>query len=106
LTYRRGSAVRLTFALKNLGSTAVRLVPNPSTDGITVTQGSTVVWQSSHTIVSRGVSLNIEPGKAMKLTSAWNGRPNPGGLRHLPPGVYTITATEGGYSASTNIYLV
>jgi len=92
--------------LKNFGSTAVSLAPNPSTDGITVSQGSTVVWYSPRIVASRGAALSIQPGRGLKLTSTWNGRPNEGGLRHLPPGVYTVQATAGGYTGTTQIDIV
>ena len=101
--YRRGMAVRLTLTLRNPGITTISLTPNSSTDGITVSQGSTVVWRSARTVASYGAPLTIAGGKVIKLTSTWNGRPNQGGLLRLPPGVYTVQATEGGYSATATI---
>jgi hypothetical protein len=104
--YRRGMAVRLTLTLRNTGNTTISITPNSSTDGITVSQGSTVVWHSARTVASYGAPLTLAGGKVIKLTSTWNGRPNQGGLKRLPPGVYTVQATEGGYSATATIRIV
>ena len=93
-------AVRLTFTLRNPGITTSSLTPKSSTDGITVSQGSTVVWHSARTVASYIPPLTIPGCKVIKWTSTWNGRPNQGGLKRLPPGVYTVQATEGGYSAT------
>jgi hypothetical protein len=35
------------------------------------------------------------------LITTWNGRSNQGGPRRLQPGLYTVQASEGGYSATT-----
>ena len=82
------------------------LTPNPSSDGITVSQGSTVIWHSARTISSKRASLTLLGGMGIKLTGSWNGRPNQDGLKRLEPGVYTVQATEGGYSATTTIRIV
>ena len=101
--YRRGSAVRLMLTLNNTGSSAIGLTPNASTDGITVRHGSTVIWHLARSIGSNGSPLAIERGASTQLSTTWNGRSSPGGPKRLLPGLYTIVATEGGYTATTTI---
>lgn len=82
------------------------LTPNTSTDGITVSLGSTVVWRASRSTGSSSHPLTLESGMSTRLTTTWNGRSNQGGPRRLPPGVYTVEATEGGYTATTTVNIV
>jgi hypothetical protein len=82
------------------------LTPNASTDGITVSHGSTVVWTAARSIKAANSALTLEGGKGVRLTTSWNGRSNLGGSRRLAPGVYTIQASEGGYTAMATIKIV
>jgi hypothetical protein len=90
----------------NPTSNTVSLTPDPGVDGITVSQGSTMVWQSARAIASRNTGMALAPGRGIRLTGTWNGRSNQGGPKRPLPGVYTIQATEGGYSATTTITIV
>jgi hypothetical protein len=71
-----------------------------------VSLGSTVVWHAARSIKSHGASLALDAGKQVRLTTTWNGRNNQGGPKQLAPGVYTVTASEGGTTASTVIQIV
>jgi hypothetical protein len=101
--YKPGQAVRLTMILKNASSAKVVVGARPAVDGITVMQGSTVVYRSGVIALLGGT---IKPHASMKLTLLWSGRPNQPGLGKLNPGTYTITVVEGGYSASTTIRIL
>ena len=81
-------------------------MPNPSTDGIIVSHGSTVIWQAARSVGSNAAPLTLEAGKGERLITTWNGRSNQGGPRRLQPGLYTVQASEGGYSATTTFEIV
>ena len=105
-SYRRGTAIRLILTLNNTSSSTASLTPNASTDGITVSLGSTVVWRVSRSIGSTSNPLTLDAGKSTRLTTTWNGRSNQAGPRRLQPGIYTVQANEGGYTASTTVRIV
>jgi hypothetical protein len=96
----------MTLTIMNPTIKTVSLTPNAAVDGITISQGSTVIWHSSRVIASRGAALTLQGGKGIRLTSVWNGRSNQGGPKRPMPGVYTVRATEGGYSATTTITII
>jgi hypothetical protein len=82
------------------------LTPNPNTDGITVSLGSTVVARTYRSVGTESSPLTLGAGQSTRLTTSWNGRANLGGPKRLKPGVYTIQASEGGYTASTTVRIV
>ena len=105
-TYRRGNAIKLILTVNNLSTSTASLTPNSSTDGITVSRGSTLVSRNYRSVGSVSSPLTLEAGKSTRLTTTWNGRGNQGGPKRLQPGVYTIEASEGGYTASTTVRIV
>jgi hypothetical protein len=107
--YNLGQSVRIKVTIKEVGAdkkddgtAKVGLRETSKADGITVLEGSKVVWRSP-----RGADAlkarSIRPGKAITLTTVWNGRPNQPGVTKLLPGTYTIQASEDGYNAVTTI---
>ena len=107
--YKLGQSVRIKVTIKEGGgdkkgdrTAKVSLRGTSKADGITVLEGSKVVWRSP-----RGADAlkarSIRPGKAITLTTVWNGRPNQPGVTKLLPGTYTIQASEDGYNAGTTI---
>lgn len=102
-SYRPGHPVHLTLTLQNVGTSVASITPNASTDGIIVSKGSMVVWRSTKTVPTVTMQQVVQPGQNMTLAATWNGRANQRGVRHLGPGVYTVSFTEGGYVGSTTI---
>lgn len=95
--------MKLVFELQNATNNYVELGPVTSADGFVVMQGSTVVWRSPHTAREARDQQALLPAQLIYFTATWNGRPNQHGVKHLQPGVYTVQASRGGYSASTTI---
>ena len=75
-SYRHGQSVRATLVLQNVGDSAINVSPNANTDGITVSDGSTVVWRSSRIVSKGSTSQTVQPGGNMTMNAVWNGRPN------------------------------
>ncbi len=73
----------MILTLNNSSSSTVSLTPNPSTDGLTVSLGSTVIWRASRSIGSSGTPLTLEAGMGTRLTTTWNGRSNQPGVRAI-----------------------
>jgi len=103
--YKSGQAVGLAMTLKNTSAGKVAVLPNPGVDGITVRQGSTVVFRSSG-IASVLAARIIKPHSSIKLALNWSGRPNQSGIKTLAPGTYTVQVVEDGYSATATIRIV
>jgi len=93
---------RRRILLRIVGDT---VVPKPGVDGITVMQGSTVVFRSSG-IASALVARSIKRHGSIKLALNWSGRPNQSGIKTLTPGTYTVQVVEDGYSATATIRTV
>jgi hypothetical protein len=96
-TYRLGHPVRITMILHNAGHRPVDLAPGSQADGFTVLQGTTPIWHRA-----RPVSRRIEPGRSIKLTAVWDGKPGQA-VAAIASGTYTVEAVAGGESASTTI---
>jgi hypothetical protein len=79
----------------------LNLTPDPFADGLTLWKGSTLIWRSRglHPLKTR----TLHPGRVMKLTTLWNGRPNQPGVPTLSPGTYTLQAEEAGSTGSTTV---
>jgi hypothetical protein len=92
--------------LQNVSDSAVSVSPNANTDGITVSQGSTVVWRSSRIAPNAVTSQTVQPGGNATLNAVWNGRPNQRGVKRLGSGTYTMQVTQGGYTASATFRVV
>jgi len=95
--YRLGHPVRITMVLHNTGDRPVDITPGSTADGFTVLQGTTPIWHRA-----RPVSRRIEPGRSIKLTAVWDGRPGRT-VAAVAPGSYTVEAVAGGASAATAI---
>jgi len=93
---------RRRILLRIVGDT---VAPKPGVDGITVMQGSTVVFRSSG-IASALAARSIKRHGSIKLALNWSGRPNQSGIKTLTPGTYTVQVVEGGYSATATIRIV
>ncbi|MGA2700295.1 MAG: hypothetical protein ABSH35_04265 [Isosphaeraceae bacterium] len=87
---------RRRILLRIVGDT---VAPKPGVDGITVMQGSTVVFRSS------GIASALV-ARSIKLALNWSGRPNQSGIKTLTPGTYTVQVVEDGYSATATIRIV
>jgi hypothetical protein len=101
-SYKPGQSVRLTMTLKNVSTAKVPVAPDVNLDGITVMNGSTVVFHSSRLRLGRG-ARSIKPHQSVKLALNWSGRPNQSGVTKLAPGTYTVAVIEGGYLGTTTI---
>jgi hypothetical protein len=95
--YRVGHPVRITMILHNAGHTPVDLAPGSIADGFTVLEGTTPIWHRA-----RPASRRIEPGRSIRLTAVWDGKPGQT-VAAIAPGIYTIEAVADGESASTTI---
>src|SRR5271157_4232784 len=73
---------RRRIYLRIVGDT---VAPKPGVVGITVMQGSTVVFRSSG-IASALVARSIKRHGSIKLALNWSGRPNQSGIKTLTPG--------------------
>jgi hypothetical protein len=80
----------------------VVLIPNRKLDGITVLDGSEVVWRSPRGVVTQR-NATVRPGQTIKVTAVWNGRPNQASVKSLSPGAYTLIAVEDGLVAASTI---
>ena len=104
-TYRRGHPIRIRVILTNVGESAVSLTPDPLAQGLTVSQGSRVLWRPKPRAHNLSVQA-LQPGQSAALTTVWNGRPNQPGLTRLAPGPYTIQMTTAGHIESATIRIV
>ena len=103
-SYKVGSTVHLTMTLKNNSTTKIALA-HKSGDGITILDGSTVVFRSAGLSPALAGKI-IKPGASLKLALNWSGKPNQKAIKKLSPGTYTIEAVEDGYSAMATIRIV
>ena len=103
--YKTGQSVHLSMTLKNIGTAKVSLAPKAALDGITVMDGSTVVFRSRR-VRPVLAARSIKSHHSIKLALDWSGKPNQPGIGKLAPGTYTVQVVEGGYSGTTSIHLV
>ncbi len=95
-TYRPGHPVHIKLTVTNTGTSPVSLSPNGVAKGLTVSNGSKVVWHPKH---AAGHNLSVQalqPGKSIVLTEVWKG-----GARHA--GTYTIQDSVAGATGSATI---
>jgi Intracellular proteinase inhibitor len=97
-----GHPVRITLTLKNVTKKSERLTPHLSTDSIILLEGSTILSRTTRSLLTSKAKL-LKPGHSLQVTSTWNGKPNQVGLKKLNPGIYTVEADQGGYTASAQI---
>jgi hypothetical protein len=93
------------MVLTDIGDHAVSLTPDLLAQGLTVSQGSRMVWQPK----PRGHNLSVQalqPGQSIVLTTVWNGRPNQPGVAKLMPGTYIIQMATAGQIESATIRIV
>ncbi len=103
--YVPGQVVDLAMTLDNTGKANVTVAPKPAVDGITIIEGSTVIYRSSRT-ASALASRTIKPYGSIKLALDWSARPNQSGIKKLTPGTYTVDVVEDGYSATATFRIV
>jgi hypothetical protein len=65
-----------------------------------------VIWHSAKSVDNSGNAISVGAGKQIRLTATWNGRSNQGGPKRLAPGLYTVTASQGGNIATTTIEII
>jgi hypothetical protein len=104
-TYRRGHPIRIRVILTDLGDNPMSLTPNLLAQGLTVSEGSRVVWRPKPRAHNLSVQA-LQPGQSVALSTVWNGRPNQPGLTKLTPGTYTIQATTADQIDSATIRIV
>jgi len=103
-THHNGHTVVMTLTLQNTSSQSVVISPNPSSDGFTVFSGSTKVWHSARS--TRAIKARtLLAGESITLRAVWNGKPNQRGTKKPAGGLYTVEASEGGYSAGATIQI-
>jgi hypothetical protein len=100
--YKPDQTVHLTMTLKNTTAAKVGVTPDTEFDGITVTEGTKIVYESSR-VPSVLAARGIKPHKSIKLALAWSGRPNQSGISRLSPGTYRIQVVDGGFVATTMV---
>ena len=103
--YKPGQSMRLTVTLKNVSTAKVPIAPKADHVGLTVLDGSTVVFRSKR-VRSVSSARTIKPHQSIRLALAWSGRPNQSGLKKLAPGTYTVDVVAGGYSSTTTVRIV
>jgi hypothetical protein len=103
--YKPGQSVHFTMTLKNLSTAKVPVKPNVKLDGITVMDGSAVVYRSNH-LRPMLAARSIKPHQSIKLGLAWSGRANQKDVSKLAPGTYTVQVVDGGYVGTTTVRIV
>ena len=96
--------MHLTLTLANVTGTSVGLSRASRTAVITVRQGATIVSRTTKALPLAKLAA-LGPGRSVRLSTVWNGRPNQPGLRALAPGAYTIAFDAAGYSGETAIQI-
>jgi Intracellular proteinase inhibitor len=102
--YRIGQPVRITVTFRNGGTVEAALPSGKVREHITITQGSTVVWDATRP-VPLGHIKTIQPGQTITFTKVWDGRPNQPGVHQLEPGTYSVNVEIGGYGSGQTIQL-
>jgi hypothetical protein len=103
--YKLGQAVHISVTMNNVASDTTSSKLRASVGRVTIWDGSTAVWRSklsNHMQKRRGTGS----GKAITLTSLWNGRPNQPDVERIKPGSYTVMFDEAGHETSTTIRIV
>ena len=73
-TYQVGQPVALTFTETNTSTKPVTVTNGPGTDGFTVTEGGTTIWQSNSGINAQYVQQDtLQPGQSLTETASWDG---------------------------------
>ncbi len=105
-TYRRGQPIRMKLVLTDVGDQAVSLLASAGVASeFTVSRDAKVVWHSKPGGPALQ-ALTLQPGQSLTRTAVWNARPRHGGLTRLTPGIYTIQASEGGYTGTATVRIV
>jgi len=110
-SYKLGHRVLISLTLTNSGDQPAALGTASGSAGFKIYRGSVLVGQESpkaaaarrRTAVRAQQLLAVGQSKTIHLT--WLARPSLHGAKELTPGVYTILAWEGSYSASATINL-
>ena len=102
--YKVGHAVRISVTMNSV-PTDTSSNRRVSLGRITILDGSKAIWRSTlskHALKTSGSGS----GKAITLTSLWNGRPNQPSVKHIKPGTYTVEFQQAGHEASATIRIV
>jgi hypothetical protein len=98
-SYEAGHHVPITVTLTNVSSHAITLRPKSKIDGITILEGSTVVWRS-RSIGAADKFRTLHAGQIVRLSFLWHGKANQRGVTEFTSGLYTIQAVVGGYAGA------
>jgi len=102
--YRKGETVVMTLTLKNTSSQSVAVPPSSSSDGFSVLAGSTEVWHSARR-TRTAKARTLSPGESITVHAVWNSKSSPRAANKQARVLYTVEASEGGYSAATTIQI-
>ncbi len=102
--YLIGESVRISLKVPGNGSAEPSTAPLKSREQITVLDGTQLVYRITRRIPAFRLK-QLEAGRTVILTMAWNGRPDAPGIHSLKPGSYTIDGIYGDYRGSTAIAL-
>ena len=103
--YKPGESIRLSMVLQNQTAAKVSVAPVTQGNGITVMDGSAVVFHSVRIRPSL-FARSIKPHHSVKLDLVWSGRGNQPGVKNLTAGTYTVQVVEGGYIGTTTVRIV
>jgi hypothetical protein len=101
-SYEAGRPVAITVTLTNVSSHDATLRPNSKSDGVTILDGSTVVWRSRR-VNGADKLRTLHPGQNVRLSFVWNGKPNQRGVKELVPNLFTIQAVVGDYAGAGTV---
>jgi hypothetical protein len=90
--------VRIMLTLKNVSKNDVTLTPDSKTDGVTILDGTTLVWHSGK--FSSAKTRALHAGQSVRLSLVWNGKAHQPGLKNLAASLYTIQVVDGGYAGT------
>jgi hypothetical protein len=88
----------VVVTLKNVSNSDVTLKPHAKAEGVTILDGTTPVWHTRK-IEAIGKSRTLHAGQTVRLSVAWNGKPNEPGIKALGAELLTIEVNYGGYTA-------
>jgi hypothetical protein len=98
----QGQKTRVTVTLTDVGHSSITL-PRKGVADFTLSDGNTTVWHRA--VSAKSVRPRVlRPGQSINLSAVWHGRAHAAGAT-LAAGIYTLTASDGGYSGSTTVRL-
>jgi hypothetical protein len=97
-SYKTGRPVRITLTLKNVSKNDVALTSDSKTDGVTILDGTTLIWHSGK--INSAKTRTLHAGQSVRLSLIWNGKAHQPGLKNLAASLYTIQVIDGGYAGT------